>query len=398
MPILPHNQRAIDGLKSTPGRRVAYRSQVVVGLTLEVMPTGTKTWRVRYRTRGGRRGKTRAYTIGDASVVTLGQAVDKAKEVLAAVQVDGRDPHLERAPQDGTFEALFERWLEKHAKVKKKSWKHDAEMFERHVRQRLGGVVAADIKRADIIGALDDIVRAATGIQANRAQTLISAVFNWAVNEGILESAPTYRIPKRGVEVPRERVLSEAEIKTFWHGFADGPMSLGVERVLRVALVTGQRRGEIAGARKSELNLNAVDPAWTIPGARTKNGILHRVPLTPLAVDLFANAVSESQSEFVFPGRGALERSIDPHAVTRAMSRLTAKLGIANATVHDLRRTMGTGLARLGVTKDIRARVLNHVDGARSITDAVYNQHEFWSEKRVAMELWEADLLRIVGG
>lgn len=398
MPILPHNQRAIDGLKPTPGRRVAYRSQVVVGLTLEVMSTGTKTWRVRYRTRGGRHGKTRAYTIGDAKVVTLGQAVDKAKEVLAAVQVDGRDPHLERVPQDGTFESLFERWLEKHAKLKKKSWKHDTEMFERHVRKRLGSMVAADIRRADIIGALDDIARVATGIQANRAQTLISAVFNWAVNEGLLETAPTYRIPKRGVELPRERVLSEAEIKTFWRGLADGPASLAVERVLRLALVTGQRRGEVVGARKSELNLTAPDPAWTIPGARTKNGIIHRVPLTPLAADLFAKAVADSQADFVFPGRDAPERSIDPHAVTRAMSRLTAKLGIANATVHDLRRTMGTGLARLGVSRDIRARVLNHVDGARSVTDAVYNQHEFWTEKRTAMELWEADLLRMVSG
>ena len=72
-------------------------------------------------------------------------------------------------------------------------------------------------------------------------------------------------------------------------------------------------------------------------------------------------------------------------------------VGIPNATVHDIWPTVGTNLARLGVSKDIRARMLNHVDGARSVTDAVYNQHEFWAEKRDALELWEVELRRIIG-
>ena len=76
------------------------------------------------------------------------------------------------------------------------------------------------------------------------------------------------------------------------------------------------------------------------------------------------------------------------------MRRLTAHVGIENATVHDLRRTVGTNLARLGVSKDIRARILNHVDGARSVADAVDNQHEFWAEKPSALELWAAELRR----
>ena len=134
---------------------------------------------------------------------------------------------------------------------------------------------------------------------------------------------------------------------------------------------------------------------------------MYRVPLTPLAVEIFKAALADtekdergkkvSQTPFVFPGRGTDEAAIDPHAVTRAMSRLMASLEIENATVHDLRRTVGTNLARLGVSKDIRARLLNHVDGARSVTDAVYNQHEFWAEKRAALETWEAELRRIVG-
>lgn len=398
MPILPHNQRAIDGLKPTT-QRLLYSSAVVTGLVLEVMPSGKKTWRVRYRTRGGRRGKTRAFTIGDAAVVKLGPAVDKAREVLAAVHVEQRDPHAEKAcaATGNSFEALFGDWLEGHAKIKKKSWQHDEAMYFRHIHQRMGKLIAADVRRSELAAVLDDIAKGASGIQANRAQALISAVFNWAVNEGRLDHSPAFRLPKRGVEAPRERVLTEAEVRTLWFGLTDGPLGTTMERVLRLAIITGQRRSEIALARKSELDLGNPDPAWTIPGARTKNGVIHRVPLTPLAAELFTAAVAESATPFVFPGRGSSQIAIDPSAVTRAMARVTAQLGIPGATVHDLRRTVGTNLARFGVSKDVRARVLNHVDGARSVTDAVYNQHEFWAEKRAALQLWEAELRRIVG-
>ena len=80
------------------------------------------------------------------------------------------------------------------------------------------------------------------------------------------------------------------------------------------------------------------------------------------------------------------------------MIKVVARLGFPNATVHDFCRAVGTNLARLGVSKDLRERVLNHVDGARSITDAVYNQHEFWAEKRAALMLWESELRRIIVG
>ncbi len=280
--------------------------------------------------------------------------------------------------------------------MRKKSWQHDADMYRRHVHERMGCLIAAEIKRAEVAAVLDDIAHAATGIQANRAQSLISSVFTWAVNEGRIDHSPVFRLPKRGVESSRERVLSDAEIKTFWQGLVAGPLSITMERVLRLALATGQRRSEIAQAPKAELDLTVRNPSWTIAGSRTKNGMMHRVPLTPLAVEIFAAAIAESHTPFVFPGKGRADATIDPHVVTRAMSRLRTELGIPDITVHDLRRTVGTNLARLGVPKDIRARLLNHVDGARSVTDAVYSQHEFWVEKRAALEAWETELRKIV--
>ena len=398
MLTLPHNQRAIDSLKPINGKRTTFVSSVVVGLLLEIMPSGARSWRVRYRTPGGRRGKTRAFTIGDAAIIKLGPAVDKAREVLGAVQLKGTDPQAEKHASGNSFEALFLDWLERHGKVKKKSWRHDEAMYHRHVHEQLGRMIAADIKRTHVVAALDGIAGKASPTRANRAQSLISGVLSWAVNEGRLESTPAYRIPKRGMERPRERVLAPEEIRRLWSGMDDGPFGSAMKRVLKLALVTGQRRSEIAEAGKSELDLRSPAPAWLIASARTKNGIVHRLPLTPLAEQLFTEAVNDSATEFVFPARtGSQSGAIDPDAVTRAMSKLIAILGIPNATVHDLRRTVGTNLARLGVSKDIRARILNHVEGARSVTDAVYNQHEFWAEKRTALELWEAELRRIIG-
>ncbi len=397
MPNLPHNQRAIDGLTAVDGKRTSYNSTVVTGLMLEVMPSGTKTWRFRYRTPGGRGGKTRTYTIGDARSIKLGPAVDRAREIKAAVQLEGRDPHKERYATDTSFGALFGDWLARHAKLKKKSWPHDEALYRRHIERRLGGVAANTIKRADLAQTLDEIARTATGIQANRCQSLISSVLNWAVNEGRLESSPSYRLPKRAAEAPRERILTLGELKAVWEGLASGPMGSDIERILRLLMLTGQRRSEVTEARKTEFDLDRLDPIWTIPGRRTKNGVMHQVPLTPLSAQLVSDALNDSgDSPFLFPGRGDSAASIGPHAVTRAMSRLVAQLGTEGATVHDLRRTVGTSLARLGVPKDIRARVLNHVDGARSVTDAVYNQHEFQAEKRAALKLWEDELRRVV--
>lgn len=397
MPKLPHNQRAIEGLTAQSGQRTTYTSTVVSGLMLEVMPSGTKTWRLRYRTPGGRKGRTRTFTIGDARSIKLGPAIDRARELKAAIQLEGRDPQQERYASDASFDALVTDWLERHARAKKKSWRHDEALYLRHIKQRLGHLPAASIKRADVASALDDIAKVSTGIQANRAHSLISAVMNWAVNEGRLDSTPVYKLPKRAKETPRERVLSHDELRALWCGLEDGPVGGTIARILRLAILTGQRRSEIAEARKCEFDLTCPDPTWTIPGSRTKNGVMHRVPLTPVAAEIVRLAVVESVTDAVFPSRGGGSIAISPHAVTRAMARMMSGLGIANATVHDLRRTVGTNLARLGVSKDIRARVLNHIDGARSVTDAVYNQHEFAAEKRTALQRWENELCRVVG-
>ena len=178
---------------------------------------------------------------------------------------------------------------------------------------------------------------------------------NWAVDEGMIEFNPAHRLRKVGLERPRERVLSETEIKVFWQalerldtatddhikeGKPGRMLSLASRCALRIMLLTGQRRAEVAGIRKSEIDLNGSRPVWTIPSLRTKNRLLHRVPLAPMARAQFeiALAASRANSEYLFPtlvldGRDA---PMIPEAITRAMVRLCAELRISGAGPHDL--------------------------------------------------------------
>lgn len=175
-------------------------------------------------------------------------------------------------------------------------------------------------------------------------------------------------------------------------------MSPPVVQIVRLALLTGLRRTEIAAATKAELELNSSTPVLTIPRGRAKNRTAHRVPLSSHAAQIFRQAVADKpDSAFVFPG-ARTSGHIAERSVSKAMERTREKIGIKEVTIHDLRRTVGTYLSRLGVPKHIRERILNH-GGSRkgNLTDGVYNIYEYEIEKRAALELWADALAAIVG-
>ena len=159
--------------------------------------------------------------------------------------------------------------------------------------------------------------------------------------------------------------------------------------IVKLALLTRLRRTEIAAVCKAELDLSSASPVLTIPRGRAKNRNAHRVPLSPQAATLFRQALDAAgDSEFVFPSQ-RVGSHIAPRSVSKAMERTREKLGIKDITMHDLRRTAGTYMSRLGVPKDVRERILNH-GGSRkgSVTDGVYNHYEYDAEKRASLELW----------
>ncbi len=302
-----------------------------------------------------------------------------AAEVRVEAKKHKRDRFAEeRAPIVGglPFAKLFERWIDRHARIHKKSWQADVDLYRRHIEARLGSSHASALTRRDIISVLDDIADSVSGIQANRSQALISAVLNWALSEDMLEANAAHGIRKRGKETQRERIMNDDELTAFWGALTDKP----IDRALKLLLLLGQRRDEVCRASAAELQAET----WSIPGGmdgRTKNKLPHFVPLTPLARELFG-------SGFKFYSTTLSHRFRD----------IVRDLEMKDVRLHDLRHCCATGMASLSIPRDFRERVQNQITGRRQSIGARYDQHEYLDEKRRALELWEKRLMEIVEG
>lgn len=335
----------------------------------------------------------------------------------AAPSAEDRDPYAERVAKvrDGqTFGELFEDWFSRHAEPKLARAATDRIIYRCHIEPEFAKTLLPDLKRVEIGRFRDKVAKDASPLTSNSVIELIGRVLNWAVDEGLIELNPAARLRKVGIKKPRERVLAEGSIAKFWNALAametmtgehmakgeKGRMlSPATRSVLRLLLLTGQRRGEVVEAMKSELELDGPEPVWTIPGNRTKNGLLHRLPLCPMAAAEFRKALAATpkRSPYVFPSpEDPVKKPISAEAVTRAMSRLVDELEISTVSPHDLRRTVGTEMARLGLPVHVRSLILNHSPQSRGVTDAVYNRYAYDKEKREALAAWETRLQAIM--
>jgi integrase len=217
-------------------------------------------------------------------------------------------------------------------------------------------------------------------------------MLRWGLRQGYVDHDPTVGMQKPASARVGERVLSNAEISSLWHGLPHAlPNSVTRQRILKLCLVTGQRVGEIAGMRRTELNLDA--RTWSLPGSRTKNKNAHEVPLASLAVEIIREAITDAgESPFVFPLNNA---PASPNRLARAVAR--ADFGIARWSPHDLRRTALTKMAEAGTPPIVLGYVANHRTTTKAgITLAVYSKYSYEVEKREALNRWADKLLAIV--
>lgn len=418
MPTLKANHRQILAAKPVAGKKTRYRIEGVPGLWLYVSPTGVRTWYARYQIGSGRTRQERWFRIGDAKSVELSRAIERAKSIDTEVDVEDRDPHAERTLRRAdtmTVGELYREWHTRYALPRLARAETDETTFRCHIEPAFAKRKVRELTRIDLGRFRDAVTKKATANTSNRVMILLSRVFNWAMDEGLLEFNPAARLRKAAQRRPRERVLSHAGIRTFWNALATMETMTGehmgraekgrmlspaTRSILRLLLLTGQRRSEVVEAEKSEFELDADQPVWTIPGARTKNGLLHRLPLCPMAATEFRKAIAASpkESRFVFPSAGDQGQPISALAVTRAMARMIAELKIATVSPHDLRRTVGTEMARLSLPVHVRSLVLNHSPMSRGITEAVYNRYAYDKEKREALHAWEMELAGILAG
>lgn len=405
--------------RATP---IDLRDGAARGLILTVLPTGRKTFSVRYVFQG----KHRRLPLGDYGVrggLTLAKARDAAGAARAKI-VRGEDPAGDRqttkAKRIDTVDALATDYLAKHAKHKRTA-AEDERILRVDVLPYWQDRSVGQLTRRDV-RALVERVADRTPVMANRVLALVRTMLNFAVDHDWIDANPAARVEKPTPESSRDRVLTDDEIRRLWRilsnvatteqkgapgrrkavGATDDPLcpvSPALAAAIKVRLLTAQRGGEVARMRWVDVVLppNEVKVPqigwWTIPGAHTKNGKPHRVPLTADVVALIREQTREDdeQGDYVFTATGS--GSVMDRA-KKAPSRIAALLGFAFRG-HDLRRTAATNMAAAGVPEGHISKVLNHVEGGPKATK-VYTRYTFDAEKLRALEVWQSRLRDIL--
>jgi integrase len=409
------NQKAIEGLTSN-GRRRDVTVAGMPGLIVRVARAhgrDVRTWRYRYF----RDGRAQYATIGGYPSLSVAAARVLHAELIEIAR-NGGDPRahvearaLSRLPATArpastgpTVRDVVEDFLRT---TDRKRPEQARALLEANVLPEIGDLAAADVRKRDFLRIYDLILARDAPVTANRVHALLKQVFAVALDHDLIDAMPGFpRDKPGGVERPRERVLFDDEIAVLWRTLdaltPSGKRGLGITRplalALKIALVTAQRRGEIATAKWADIvEIDVVDAtgkrgrrkAWHIP--ETKTDAAHTLPLSPLAMRLLDELRAYAgTSPYWLPNARNRTASADDRArtITAAAQRIRDVVGIGEWTPHDLRRTARTGMAALGVPDAVAERVLNHAVGDRMI--AVYNRHQYSAEMADALDRWAA--------
>lgn len=391
--------RFVASAKPLDGKQTDYFDSVTRGLAMRVGTTGARTWTYNYTS--PRDGKRARLTIGTYPATSLASARGKAIEAKGLLEdnLDPRDVAAAQAQGRMTVGILAESYLTKHVRANLRSAAAVERRLVKNVLPLIGRLPLAELHRRDVNRVLDPILARGAKTEAGRVFEDMRAMLHWASSRGDIEHSPMAAMQKPHGSPPRERVLNDDELRKLWHELpASLARSKTCQRIIRVCLITGQRVGEVAGMRRDELDLQARQ--WVIPGARTKNGTTHSVPLSGLAMDVIAGAMAAAGEDavFVFP---CGERAMSPHAVARTIGRAqevtkerpNGRFGIPHWTAHDLRRTCLSNLAKLGIPPVVAGAVANHLSVTKAnVTLSVYTQYSYADEKRKALELWARSL------
>ena len=385
----------VRSLKAEPGERLVRKDDGrggERGLEIRVTDKGVKTWNVRYyRPSDGERVRIK---LGTFPAMSLEDARKECRAVRVSLDRN-EDPSIDREKRKGAD--TFRNWPKSIWRSTPRTsvperrrgafWRESGSRHRCHEGRRSG--TAYHYQGAGGYSSCAGGPRCGqSGAGGDRG------VYNWAVETGRLERTPVVKVKRKGEEEPRTRFLNLHEIRTLWTALASLPISDEVKDIVRLCLITGQRVGEVAGLRRSELNLDT--SMWLLPKDRTKNGLPHLVPLTDAALAIITPRM-KGRGQLLFPGRASGAAPVLSSAPNKALQRHMDRIGIPPFTVHDLRRTVNTHMARLGIDAQARSRILNHVSGRKaSVTEAVYNSHSYDLEKRAALETWAREFTSIV--
>ncbi len=400
-------QRSVRSLPLPAHGQVDYFDAKMPGFGLRLGGTGARSWFIMYRSHG----RLRRMTLARYELLALGAARELARTHLLAARL-GNDPAAERRAQraatiarpreeEDSFSALASFYLETHAKKHKRSWKIDHLAIARDLTA-WGNRPARDITPTDVEAVLEHIIERGAPVQANRTRAIISRIFSFGLKKASarlrfrLTANPVQGTERPTPETARDRVLTANELRALWPAIeAETPDVAGI---FKLYLLTAQRGGEIRRMRRDDVDLDAA--WWTIPAEHAKNGLAHRVPLSPPAVSILGDLLilTAHPSPWVFPARpGAHSRTAEtPYraSVQKATIRLRRASGVA-FWPHDLRRTVASYMAGMGIPRLVIGRILNHAEAG---VTKVYDRHGYDPEKREALDAWARRLEAIITG
>jgi len=354
----------------------------IPGFGVRVTAGGVKTFYLAYRFKG----RSRRLNLGRYPFKTLAEARIEAHDAVAGLG-KGRDPQSAKPQRRNTFAAALDDFIENHCK------RHNRASSAAETEKLLRGYFlpywarrsVPDIGKSDVNEVIEGIMQRGKPAAARHAFAAVRKFFNWAVDQGLVETSPCAGMKPPAKHNSRDRVLSDDELARLWQASVASTDTAHI--VIRLLVLTGQRCGEVCGMAWEELDL--AERVWTIPGTRTKNHRPHSVPLTPAAVAII-EAVPDT-GRLLFPARGKPDQ---PYAgYTKGKAALDAAAGVTGWTIHDLRRTAATGMARLGIQPHVVERILNHVSGTFGGVAGVYNRFQYLPEMREALTAWERHVL-----
>jgi integrase len=427
--------------KYRPGpKRRFIRDGAARSLYLVIQSSGHRSWMMRFRTPTGRIAK---ITLGPLHVggetqgppvIGMPLTLAGARQLAAEVHRDraqGRDVAADRRAQRhrlhaenkertaNTFASAARMFIEEYARPKTRRWFETAPLLglkpddlqaipggladrwaDKSVREIDGHDIYAVVDEARRIG-VPGIVPRRPGLSEARPRALFSALsafFGWLVKHRRVDQNPCTGVHRPDAPAPRERVLKDDEVRWFW--LASDAIGEPFGALLKLLLLTGARRDEVAGMTCSELSDDCA--TWSLAGSRTKNKKPHVVPLPPMARDILASLGTKGDLLFTTTGTtpvsgwSKLKRRLDAAMLAIALRECGAAVVIPPWRLHDLRRTVATGMAGIGIAPHIVEAALNHVSGAKAGVAGVYNRAAYAPEKKDAMERWSCHVAGLV--
>lgn len=378
-------ERLIERLACPAGQRdhLVFDSEQR-GLAVRVMAVGTKSYLAQYSILGTKR----RVPLGSVDAISLAMARDEAR-VIRGQLARGEDPAADRKAaaeaakaaslrERATLARLVEDWTRLHLSGRKPSYQAEAPRALERAFRAWWERPAARLARGDVVAVLDQLPPA----MARAVAAYGRACYAWAHKRGTVPGNPFTSLPVSS-PAKRDRVLTDEEAAKVWRAAAAAPVPYGP--IVQLLMLTGQRREEVGGMCWEELAPDL--SVWTVPAARTKNGVPSVVPLPEPARAILAGR--KRGRGLVFPGDGGRPFG----NWTKAKAALDQAAGVTGWRLHDLRRTLATGLQRLGVRLEVTEAVLNHVSGTRGGIVGIYQRHDWRAEKEAALAGWAAHLM-----